>query len=93
MRTNGDTLTTADASVGSHQDRGLQRDSFGIVAPGAGQGAALQEDGRTNAWSIVNRETLDIEDLSELHDSAPPGLDEVRLREVVPKNEWLLDIE
>ena len=61
----------------------LGRDAFRVMAPGAAQGAALEEDGNANTWPVVDRIFFDVEDtafvhspLSQLIDPARPAFEE-----------------
>jgi hypothetical protein len=65
-----DGVMRADCSAGSAEsaairgveDLGLERLTFGIVTPPAREGAALEEDSRANAGSVVDGKTHDIKD-------------------------------
>ena len=45
--------------------------TFGIVTPLAAERAALEEDGRTDAVSVVDRELLNVEDEWCTHMNSP----------------------
>jgi len=53
-----------DALVGEEDDLGVPRDALGVVAPSAAHGASLEEHGGADTRAVVDRELLDVEDLS-----------------------------
>ena len=55
-------VPAVDALVIIEHDLGIGTDALGVLAPEAVERAALQENGRADAWTVVDGEPLDIED-------------------------------
>jgi len=58
-------FAAADASVGIEHDLRLQVDAFGVLAPEAMERTSFEKDSCTDAGSIMNRESLNIEDAAD----------------------------
>ena len=58
------TIATADTSFRKKLNLRMRISPLGIVAPEAAQRAALEKHRCPNAWPIVNRESLDVENES-----------------------------
>jgi hypothetical protein len=55
---------------------GTGPDGLGVVTPPAGERAALQEEGRADARTIADGETLDVEEkTADFHELGPQGLE------------------
>jgi hypothetical protein len=55
-------VSAVDALVGVEHDLWFRVDSLWVLAPETVKRATLQKDGCADAWSVVDREPLDVED-------------------------------
>jgi hypothetical protein len=62
-----DAGVAAGTARGPVHELGAGRDAFGIVAPEAMQAAALEEDGRPDARSVMDRVAFDVENAARHH--------------------------
>ena len=62
VRAHLEAVPAIDALVRIEHDLGSKADALRVLAPEAAERAALQEDGRADAWSVVDGEPLDVED-------------------------------
>jgi len=62
LTTRGETSATADASFRVEHDFMLGMNTFRILAPEATERTTLKKSDCSDAWSIVDREPLDVED-------------------------------
>jgi hypothetical protein len=61
LRANTEAIPTANALVGLKRQHGPGIDSFGVVTPDTPQGTALNEYGCADSGTIMDRETLYLE--------------------------------
>ena len=83
-RTGSYALTAANAAIWEEMQLGLQSQPFRVVTPEATERAPFEEDSGSNPGSIVDGETLDVEDdagsLHGIRCRAPPSLIHSRVK-------------